>query len=112
MQTYICDIGPQGEAVSFTVFKREVIGIQGSYLAAVVTCLVRILVVHIVWDTDLGEDTWVDTRVLCTFVSDRLELVGEAVSDGILANLYGERWREILSSQHTEYVDIPYAVPM
>jgi len=89
-----------------------VIGIQGSYLAAVVTCLVRILVVHIVWDTDLGEDTGVDTRVLCTFVSDRLELVGEAVSDGILANLYGERWREILSSQHTEYVDIPYAVPM
>jgi hypothetical protein len=89
-----------------------VVRIQRCYLAAVVACLVRVLVVHVVWNADLGENARMNSRVLCTLVSNCLELMREAVSDGILSDLDRKRWCQILPSQNTKYVDVPYTVPV
>ena len=92
-QTYICNICPQCETVSFTVFKGEMVRIQRCYLTAVVASLVRVFIVHVIWNADLCEDARMNSHVLCTLVADCLELVREAVPDSILSNLDSERWR-------------------
>jgi hypothetical protein len=92
--------------------EREVVGIQGSDLAAVVARLVGVLVVHIIWYTNFCKDARMDTHVLGTFFSDRTQLVGETVSYSSLTDLDGKGWCKILASQHAEDVDVPHAVPV
>lgn len=87
------------------------VGVQRCYLTAVVARLVRILVIHVVGDANLGEDARVHSRVLSALVADRLELVREAVSNRRLSNLDGKCRRQVLSSQHAENVHVPHPVP-
>lgn len=88
------------------------VGVQGGDLAAVVAGLVCVLVVHVVWDAYLGEDAWVDARILCAFVANGFELMGEAISNGGFADFDGEGWSEVFSAEDAEDVDIPDTIPV
>jgi hypothetical protein len=69
--------------------------VQRSNLARVIPSLVGVLLIHVVWDSDLREDTWSQSHVVHALLSYAFELVSEAVTYGGFSNLDCERWRVI-----------------
>lgn len=56
-------------------------------LATVIPSFIRVFIIHVVRDSDLGKDKRMITHVIEAFLSEELELVAQAVSDGGLTNL-------------------------
>ena len=69
------------------------------------------LVVHVIRDTDFGNDGRVISHVLFAFLSNGRELISEAVPDRGLADLNSKGWRKVSSAKNAKDVDVPVPVP-
>jgi hypothetical protein len=88
------------------------IRIQSRDLAAVITGLIRMLIVHVVRNPDLSENAGVNPHIIHALVTHCCKLMRKTVSNRVLSNLDGERRRKILASKHAKYIDVPDTVPI
>lgn len=87
------------------------VGVHSSNLTRIISGLVSILVIHIVWDTNLREHARSHSHVLHALFSNGRQLVAETISDGCLSEFDGKWWREIFPTEDTEHINIPNAIP-
>lgn len=69
MYVYLRAIEPQSVPIGCASFQGVMIGIHRTHLATVIPGLVRMLIVHIVRDPDLGENHWMVPHIPQALVS-------------------------------------------
>ena len=111
-ETYGCHVDPEGKTVDAAAFEREVIGVHGEGLARVVSRLIGVFVVHVVGNSDFGEDAGVFAHVVQTFSAHCRQLVSEAIPNSCFADFNGEGRCQITASQDAQNVNVPIAIPM
>jgi hypothetical protein len=87
------------------------VGVHCCDLTAIITGLVRVLVIHIVRDADFGEYTRMDAHIVGAFLAYSSKLVSKAVPYSCLPNLDSESWGKVFTPQDTKNINIPYAIP-
>src|SRR3569833_1528531 len=88
------------------------VGIHRRRLAGVVAGFVRLLIVHIVRNAELGQNARQVADVVASFLSQCCELIPETVSNSRLAELDGKRRVQILSTEYPDHIDVPVSVPL
>lgn len=79
--TYDSNIDPECEAVTTATLDREMIGIHSSNLTRVIPGPVCVLIIHVVWDTNLREHAGPHSHVVHTLLSNGFQLIAETISD-------------------------------
>lgn len=86
--------------------------VHSSHLAAIVARFVCIFVVHVIRDSNLREDHRVVTHIPKTFISQELELIAHAVSNGSFTDFDTKHGRQILATEDTNDIDIVESIPI
>lgn len=87
------------------------ISIHSTGLATVVACLVGILVIHVIGDSDFCKQQWMVAHVIQTFITEELELISQAVSNCSLSNLDSKGRGPVLAPKNTNHIDIIKTIP-
>lgn len=82
------------------------------YLAAVIPCFVRLLVVHVVRDPDLGEYQWMISHISQAFVPKEFELITQAISNCSFTDLDGKGRSEILPTEDAYHINVVEPIPV
>jgi hypothetical protein len=85
-------------SVRAAAFEPVLIRVHRERLARVVACLVRLPVVHVEGNADLGKQARVLAHVFQPFLPHGAQLISEIVANRSIANADGERGTKILAS--------------
>lgn len=80
--------------------------IHCSHLIAVIPRFVRMLVIHVVRNSDLGEYQWMISHISQALVPKEFELVTQAISNCSFTNLDSKRRSEILPTEDAYHIHI------
>lgn len=109
--TYLRDINPQSKAIGSTALQCKVICIHSAGLATIVSSLVRIFVVHVIWNPNLRKYHRMTAHINSAFIAEELELVTQTVANGRLANFERKGRGEVLAPENTNNIHIVESVP-
>lgn len=88
------------------------IGVHGTGLAAVIPCLVGILIVHVIRNSNFRIEQRVVAHIVQTFITKELQLIPQTISDRSFANFDGKGRSPIFAPKNTDDVHIIETIPV
>lgn len=85
--------------------------VHSTCLATIVASFICVFIIHVVRDSNFGEDERMITHIFQTLIPKELELVTQTVSDSRFSDLNSKRRSEILAAKDAYDINIVEAIP-